>query len=198
MSVRSRWLLAGLVVVAAAVIALWPRTHEPVASPPAPDLGPARANAALAACASAPAGPAALTGTRVECLADGSTVDLASVVAGRAVLVNVWATWCGPCREELPVLAEYTAGAGALPVLGLAVQSDPAGALDLLSALHVRFANVLDRDGAAMRALRVPDALPASFVIGSDGTVRFVSEPRLFRSVDQVRDTVSRYRGGQS
>jgi thiol-disulfide isomerase/thioredoxin len=198
MSVRSRWLVAGLVVVAAAVIALWPRTREPAASPPAPDLGPARAKAALAACPTAPDGPAALAAARVECLADGSTVDLASVVAGRAVLVNVWATWCGPCKEELPVLAEYTAGAGALPVLGLAVQSDPAGALELLSALHVRFPNLLDRDGAALRALRVPDALPASFVIGSDGTVRFVSEPRLFRSVNEVRETVSRYRGGQS
>lgn len=202
MSVRARWLLAGLIVVAAAVVALWPRSSGSPgpAAPAAADLGPARVKAALLPCAAAPGpgGPAALSGVRVQCLADGSAVDLASVLAGRSVLVNVWATWCQPCKEELPVLAEYAAGAGALPVIGLATQSDAAGALDLLSALGVRFANLLDQDGAALRALKVPDALPASYLIGADGTVRLVTEPRLFRSVDDVRRTVSRYPGGRT
>jgi thiol-disulfide isomerase/thioredoxin len=119
-------------------------------------------------------------------------VDFAAAV-GRPALVNVWATWCEPCKEELPILAEYAAGSGAVPVVGLAVQSDAAGALDLLAALNVRFANVIDTDGSATAALKLRDALPASYVIGSDGTVHLVTDPRPFRSVDQVRQTVARY-----
>jgi thiol-disulfide isomerase/thioredoxin len=197
-SVRVRWLVAGLIVAAAVAVAVWPRSGPAPASPAAPDLGPARANAALRPCPPAsgpvPGGLTALSKVRVECLADGSAVDLGAVLAaGRPVLVNLWATWCQPCKEELPVLAAYAAEPGAAPVVGLAVRSEPAGALDLLAALRVRFANLLDPDGAAVRALKVPDALPASYVIGSDGTVHFISDPRLFRSVDQVRETVAGY-----
>jgi thiol-disulfide isomerase/thioredoxin len=183
-----RWLIAGLVVATAAVIALWPRSASTPVAAPAPDLGPARAKAALTRCASG-SGPAELAGVRAQCLADGATVDLAAAV-GRPALVNVWATWCVPCRDELPVLAEYAATPGAVPVVGVAVQSDPAGALDLLSSLHVRFANLLDSDGAATRALKLTDALPASYLVTPDGSVRLITDPRPFHSVDQVRQTV--------
>lgn len=197
MSVRVRWLVVALIVATAAVVALWPRDGaDPPAAAPAADLTATRAAAALAACQTAPAVPdtlAALSGTRVECLADGRPLDLAEAVAAGPVLVNVWATWCQPCREELPVLAAYAAQPGAVRVVGLAVQSTPADALELLIALGVRFGQLWDPDGAAMRALRVPDALPASYLVGPGGSVRFVNDPRLFRSADEVRQTVARY-----
>jgi thiol-disulfide isomerase/thioredoxin len=204
MSNRARWCLAGLIVVAAVVVAVWPRSEgDPVGSPPsstrapAPDLAAARAAAALAPCArpagQVPAGLAELSGASAECLADGAPADLAAQLAGRPVLLNVWATWCQPCTEELPVLAEYAATPGAVPVVGLAVRSDAAGALKLLTRLGVRFANLVDSGEAGLRALQVPNALPASYLVAADGTVRFVSDPRLFRSVDQVRQTVAQY-----
>ncbi|HEU5471926.1 MAG TPA: TlpA disulfide reductase family protein [Actinophytocola sp.] len=205
MSNRQRWLLAGLIVVVAAVVALWPRSDPPnagPAGPPAaepPDLSTARASAALTPCAqteapaAVPSGPAELSGVSAECLADGSRVDLAALLSGRAVLVNVWATWCEPCREELPLLAEYAAAPDALPVVGLAVRSDPAGALRLLTELRVRFPNLVDQQDAALRALRVPDALPASYLVGPDGSVHLITDPRVFRSVESVRQTVAHY-----
>ncbi|HEV2784600.1 MAG TPA: TlpA disulfide reductase family protein [Actinophytocola sp.] len=196
MSSRVRWLAAGLIVVAAAVIALWPRSDDAPDRPIAqdePDLAAARAAAALAPCTRVTRPAPALSGVLAECLADGSTVDLGEALGARPVLVNVWATWCQPCKEELPLLAEYAAEPGAVPVIGVAVQTRPADALELLAVLRVRFANLLDSDGAAQRALRLPDALPASYVIGSDGTVHLVTDPRLFRSVDEVRQTVARY-----
>ncbi|MPZ84814.1 MAG: redoxin family protein [Actinophytocola sp.] len=198
----ARWSIAGLVLVVAAVIAIWPRGEDPAPAPdapPAPDLAAARADASLAPCptsdAAPPAGLEELSGVRAECLADGSAVDLAKTLADRPVLVNVWATWCAPCKDELPLLASYAAEPGAVPVVGLAVQSTPEGALELLSSLKVRLPTLTDPSGAAQRALRLPVGLPASYLVGADGAVRLVESPRLFRSVAEIRQAVAAYGG---
>ena len=65
--------------------------------------------------------------------------------------------------------------------------------MNLLARLGVRYPNVADSNGDAVRALRVPDALPASYVIDSGGTVHFVTDPRLFRSVEAVQQAVARF-----
>ena len=44
---------------------------------------------------------------RLECAGDGSSVDVARAVAGRTVVLNLWAYWCAPCAHELPAMAEY-------------------------------------------------------------------------------------------
>jgi thiol-disulfide isomerase/thioredoxin len=196
----ARWSIAGLALMVAAVIAIWPRHDDPAppGEPPAPDLAAARAHAALPPCPDGepPAGLRALSGVRAACLADGSTVDMARVLAHRPVLVNVWATWCAPCKEELPLLAQYAAEPDAIPVVGLAVQSTQAGALELLDSLRVRLPTVVDSDSsAAARALKLPAGLPASYVVGADGGVRLVANPRVFGSVDQVRAAVEMYGG---
>lgn len=202
MTSAARWSIAGLVLVVAAVIAIWPRGSDPAPAPdapPAPDLASARAAAALPPCpgsaGAVPAGLRELSGVPAECLADGSSVDLAKTLAGGPVLVNVWATWCAPCKEELPLLASYAAEPGAVPVVGLAVQSTPAGALELLGSLKVRLPSLADPSGGAQRALRLPAGLPASYLVGADGAVRLVEKPRLFRSVDQIRQAVATYGG---
>jgi thiol-disulfide isomerase/thioredoxin len=195
----ARWSIAGLVLVVAAVIAIWPRHDDPAPRPdaaPAPDLAAARADAALPPCPAASGTPAAVPAdARVRCLADGSRVDLATALAGGPVLVNVWATWCAPCKEELPLLARYAAEKGAVPVVGLAVQSTQEDALELLGSLRVRLPTLADADGSAGRALRLPAGLPASYVVGADGRVRLVSRPRLFTSLDQIRTAVATYGG---
>lgn len=190
----ARWSVVVVILMIAGIVAIWPRSEAPPETPqgpPEPDLAAARSEADLPACTISPDGPAELAGVDAQCLADGSVVDLGGALAGRPVLVNVWATWCPPCKEELPVLAEYAAQPDAIDVVGLAVQSRQADALELLAALDVRLPTLFDENGAAERALRVPKALPASYLIGADGSVTKVSEPLVFRSADEVRQAVA-------
>jgi thiol-disulfide isomerase/thioredoxin len=189
----ARWSIAAVILMIAGVVAIWPRS-EPAPAPPreatqaAPDLAEARAKAALPACPEGAEGPADLRGITAQCLADGSTLDVATALDG-PVLVNMWATWCPPCKAELPVLDAYAKEPGAIPVVTLGVQSRPGDALELLAALDVRLPSLLDEDGKAMRKLH-PVGLPASYLV-EDGTITFIENPRVFESVDEVRRAVA-------
>jgi thiol-disulfide isomerase/thioredoxin len=193
-----------VVVVAVAVtVAVWPRGAGPsVPVPPAPDLAAARAKAALPACVTGH-GASVLAGVRVTCLADGRPVDFGALLAGRPALVNVWASWCEPCRQELPVLDAYAGLPGAVRVIGVQVQSPPQDGLNLLADLGVHLPMVFDTSGAfdkggvAAKALRIPAELPVSYLVRPDGSATVVRQPAaVLLSVDAVRQAVATYLGG--
>ncbi len=103
----------------------------------------------------------------------GEVVSL-EALGGRVVLLNIWATWCLPCRAEMPELAELSEryAEQGLEVVGLSV--DDAGALGRVQAFveeyELPFHIWLDPLGKLAEALRVR-ALPATFLVGRDGRI---------------------------
>lgn len=92
------------------------------------------------------------------------------------MLVNFWASWCGPCRTETPELqALYdSARAKGLVVLGVNQQEQPADAKSFADQFSVTYPILLDRSGEVSEAYRVGHGLPVSFLIDPNGVVRQV------------------------
>jgi thiol-disulfide isomerase/thioredoxin len=132
----------------------------------------------------------ALHGVTAECAADGSVVDVARALAGRQVVLNLWAYWCAPCAAELPAMAEYQRRAGS-QVLVVTVHQDnneTAGLLRL-AELGVRLPTFQDGLRRVAAALRVPNAIPATVVLRSDGSVA-QTLPRVFANADEISAAV--------
>jgi cytochrome c biogenesis protein CcmG/thiol:disulfide interchange protein DsbE len=103
---------------------------------------------------------------------DGGHVDLAEL-RGSVVLVNVWASWCAPCREEMPLLAETARqwGPQGLRVIGIDVNDDGDDAREFLAGLGgVPFPSVADVDGR-LAVEWGTTGVPETFVVDRDGTV---------------------------
>jgi peroxiredoxin len=105
----------------------------------------------------------------------GTVVALESA-RGRIVLVHFFATWCEPCRVELPALNRLAARAnGSVKVLAIAVADADRSVQRFLENAPVDFPVLLDRDRAVARAWQVA-TLPTSFVIDASLRPRFVVE----------------------
>lgn len=139
---------------------------------------------ALAACDAPPAGevgaPAPAYRARTV---DGDTVSLASL-RGRTVLLNVWATWCHPCREELPVLQRLHEAneARGLTIVGVSVDALGAGEgiTEFASRYGVTYPLWHDPDNTVSTIFQ-GIGVPLSVLIGPDGTV-------LWKHLGPVRD----------
>jgi peroxiredoxin len=94
---------------------------------------------------------------------------------GQVVLVNFWATWCGPCRKEMPHLnriADKYKSSG-LVMLGVNVDDDVRNAAEVAAKLGVRFPVLLDTDKKVIRLYDL-NAMPSTLVIDRSGRVRYL------------------------
>jgi peroxiredoxin len=121
----------------------------------------------------------------------GKSHDLAEY-RGKVVLVNFWATWCVPCREEMPSIDRLRSSMKGQPFEVLAVNmAEPLSRIEkFASQMPLGFPLLRDRDGAVGRAWKAK-LLPASFLIGRDGRIRYVAYGELDWSSDAVRARVA-------
>ena len=106
---------------------------------------------------------------------DGSQVAIPGEFAGKPLLVNVWASWCGPCIAEMPELQRFAVAQGAdgVQVLGIALD-DEANVRDFLRRIPVSYAIVLDAPGPGDAGVRLGNpkgVLPYSILVSADGTL---------------------------
>ncbi len=134
----------------------------------------------LATCGGAGAGPAqAHTGDRAPDIAgtalDGSAVDLAAD-RGHPVVVNFWASWCTPCRDEFPLFRDELAALGpkdGLVIIGVMYKDQAELAQQFLDQFDATWPTVPDPDGSLAAAYRVV-APPQTYFIDADGILRAI------------------------
>jgi thiol-disulfide isomerase/thioredoxin len=104
----------------------------------------------------------------------GRAHDLAAY-RGRVVLVNFWASWCPPCRKEMPSMQRLAGRLREAPFIILAVDSgDPREDVDaFLATMRLDFPILYEQDAVTMRAWKV-FTLPSSFLIDKRGQVRYI------------------------
>jgi cytochrome c biogenesis protein CcmG/thiol:disulfide interchange protein DsbE len=101
---------------------------------------------------------------------DGTTVRL-SDLRGSPVLLNFWATWCSPCRKELPVLqAAYQPDTDDLVVLGINMRESPDKVATFAADLDLELPLLLDQEGQVSDAYQVR-GLPLSLFVDRDGLI---------------------------
>ena len=121
---------------------------------------------------------------------DGSHYDLASL-KGRVILINFWATWCGPCRQELPILVDLYRKYKdrGLEILSISTDDDP----PLVSAFarEYKLTFPVFNDASASDRLRV-ESIPTTLFIGRDGIIHYRKVGFNEQSLDEIEAVINK------
>ncbi len=94
---------------------------------------------------------------------------------GQVVMINFWATWCGPCRQEMPLLEQMHKKYRPMgfTLVGINVEEDPSGAEAWLTKTPVSFPILFDRENRVSKLYNV-SGMPSSVLIDRKGNVRYL------------------------
>jgi len=150
------------------------------------------------ACAKRPSSQHPLVGGKAPLfkatLLDDSPFDLEAELGKKVIILDFWATWCGPCQVALPVLMEVAEKYKSQGVEFYAVDvgETPATVQDFLVERGIKLTVIMDRDGAIGEKYQVK-GIPQTVIIGRDGTVRVVHEglsPNLKEELSRELDEI--------
>ena len=96
---------------------------------------------------------------------------------GEVVMINFWASWCGPCRQEMPLLDELHTQYEPMgfTVLGVNVEEDPTKARQMLGDSPVSFPVLFDKESEVSKLYKVV-AMPSTVLVDRDGNVRYLHQ----------------------
>ena len=100
----------------------------------------------------------------------GANVELAEMI-GSPIVLNFWASWCGPCRQEIPEFSAFAKEHPEVQVIGVAVDSGNAAAVEQAAKSFGITYRVAVGDSAIMQRYGVR-SLPTTVIIGADGNVK--------------------------
>jgi len=129
-----------------------------------------------------------------ESLAPIGASDLEGILAGQRgtpVVVNIWASWCAPCRAEAPLLQRAHADLGdKVTFIGVASNDRAKDAAGFIERFKITYPNLLDQDGEVTTLLEM-SGFPTTYVFGRDGVLRAkvnggISERQLAAVVDDA------------
>ncbi|WP_088228665.1 TlpA disulfide reductase family protein [Desulfosporosinus sp. FKB] len=125
---------------------------------------------------------------------NGETVKLSSL-RGKKVIVNFWASWCPPCRLEMPEMENYYAknkntGVEILAVNLTTAEKSQAEVTTFMKADGITFPVLLDKSGDAARLYNI-SSIPASFILDSQGIIRDkIVGPMTNESMQEMLGTI--------
>jgi thiol-disulfide isomerase/thioredoxin len=162
--------LVALVAVVALSACVEDTSGGPAAAPHPSDDGPPCVTAG------SPSGPAgsgpALADLALPCFPSGGAVRLARL--GRPVVINLWASWCDPCRQELPEFESYAKQATGGPlVVGVATGTGRPAARSIVDEFGLTFPNLYDPDMTLFRSVGRA-ALPVTLFVDAHGRLTHV------------------------
>jgi len=133
---------------------------------------------------------------RPDCPGDGAGgIDLACLGGetgpgtDKPTVVNVWAWWCGPCRDELPHFDEFAAEHPEYEVVGVHADANPANGAAMLTELGIELPSYQDDDNTFAGTLGLPGVIPVTVVFDGDEQVGMYAKP--FTSADEINDAVT-------
>ena len=183
------WAVVGIVVLLLAALAL--REQRPAPAAQGPDVASLRAAADLERCPTG-LGPS-LPDLVLPCLGGGPDVELRSAAPGRPTLVNVWATWCAPCADEVPELVAFHERAGdRVGLVGVLTTDVVARGLAFSADFGMRYPSVVDDDGEVLRAF--PPGPPVTVFLDAQGAVVH-TRSGAFRDLAELETLVAEHLG---
>lgn len=98
-----------------------------------------------------------------------------SELRGKVVMINFWASWCGPCRQEMPLLDQLYQHYRSLDftILGVNVEENPDAAKSLLKDLPVTFPILFDSANTVSKLYKVK-GMPSTIIVDRDGNMRYM------------------------